>query len=283
MGEFCTMIRAKFGLGPTAKDPKMQLEESKVLEHCDMQGGYRLLVLDAPGIAPGVQPGQFVHLRIPHLESAVLRRPFSVFKAEGRSLSILYKSVGRGTQVLKSVSPGEAVHLIGPLGHGFPTVGAGRVPVLIAGGYGMAALYLVAKSQPVKGIVFVGGRSAADILCVRDFEALGWPVRVATEDGSLGAQGLVTAALEAWLAGDGRGRTPEFFACGPNGMLKAIGARASAGGWTAWLSMDRHMACGVGACLTCVQKIRTPDGGWIWERICREGPVFESRQVVWEE
>lgn len=261
----------------------MQMEEARVLEHRQIQGGYRLLELASPGIAPQVRAGQFVHLRVPHLEAAVLRRPFSVYRAEDGRLSILYKDVGRGTVALTHVQPGETVSLIGPLGRAFPQARAGALPVLVAGGYGMAALYLVARGQPVKGLAFFGGKTAADILCVDEFEALGWPVRVATEDGSLGVRGLVTDALDPWLARDRGGATPEFFACGPNGMLQAVGERAVRGGWTAWLSMDRNMGCGVGACLTCVQKIRKADGGWEWQRVCREGPVFEARQVVWND
>lgn len=261
----------------------MQMEETNVLEHRQIQGGYRLLVLQSPGIAPQVQPGQFVHLRVPQLDAAVLRRPFSVYKTEGDRLSILYKDVGRGTAALTHVPAGETVSLIGPLGSGFPRAEAGRFPVLVAGGYGMAALYIVARAQPTKGIAFFGGKTASDILCADEFEAMGWPVRVATEDGSLGVRGLVTDTLDAWLSRNRGDKTPEFFACGPNGMLKAVGERAIGGGWRAWLSMDRHMGCGVGACLTCVQKIKTPDGGWTWQRVCREGPVFECRQVVWED
>ncbi len=261
----------------------MRLEEAKVVEQREVRGGYNLLVLAAPAIAPGVRPGQFVHLRVPRLDDSVLRRPFSVFRAEDGRLSVFYKNVGRGTAAMKALAPGETVSLIGPLGNGYPAPSAGKLPVLVAGGYGMAALYLLAKGAPAKGVAFVGGKAADDILCVEDFKALGWEVRVATEDGSLGSKGLVTDALGAWLGAELKGRTPEFFACGPNGMLKAVGERAAQGGWTAWLSLDNHMGCGVGACLTCVQKIRTPDGGWEWLRVCREGPVFEGKSVVWEE
>ncbi len=261
----------------------MLLEDAKVLQQREIQGGYRLLVLAAPLIAPKVQPGQFVHLRVPRLDSAVLRRPFSVYKADGGTLSILYKAVGRGTSAMKALRDGETVSLLGPLGRGFPAPAKDKVPVLVAGGYGMAALYLVAKTSAVKGVVFVGGRSAADVLCVPEFTALGWTVHVSTDDGSLGVKGLVTDALDPWLRKDLEGRTPEFFACGPNGMLKAVGERAIRGNWTAWLSVDRKMGCGVGACLACVQKVATPDGGWTWKRVCKEGPVFESRSVVWRD
>ncbi len=260
----------------------MNLEEVKVLEHREIMGGYRLLLLDAPAIAPHVLPGQFVHVRVPHYEVALLRRPFSVYKTEGTTLSILYKNVGRGTETLTHLQPGKTLSLIGPLGHGFPTPQPEHIPVLVAGGYGMAALYMLARNAPQKGAAFFGGRSAQDILCADEFVSLGWDLRIATEDGSAGLKGLVTDALDAWLNNERLNRTPEFFACGPNGMLKAVGDRAIKGTWKAWLSMDRNMGCGVGACLTCVQKIRNPEGDWEWKRCCKEGPVFESREIVWE-
>ena len=159
----------------------MLMEDAQILRHEDIRGGYRLLVLAAPSVAPQVRPGQFVHLRIPHLESAVLRRPFSVYNAEGDMLSVLYKDVGRGTAVLKSARPGEQISLIGPLGHGFPRPGPDRFPVLVAGGYGMAPLYFLARTLPVSGSAFFGGRTATDILCQSEFETLGWTVNVATE------------------------------------------------------------------------------------------------------
>ena len=263
----------------------MNQEKTTVLEHRIFQGEYRLLRLSAPTIGPLVQPGQFVHLRVPRLENAVLRRPFSVFKADEEGLSILYATVGMGTEAMQSVKAGEEVCLLGPLGTGFPTLGKNKTPVLVAGGYGNAALYLQAKNLPVKGVAFFGGRRAQDIFCVDEFEALGWDVRVATDDGSLGTKGLVTAALDPWLEeqeAGGRSQDIEIFACGPNAMLKAVGDRALEKGLTAWLSMDRNMACGVGACLTCVIKRKT-ETGWEWARCCKDGPVFEASEILWED
>ncbi|MFC1462771.1 dihydroorotate dehydrogenase electron transfer subunit, partial [Verrucomicrobiota bacterium] len=193
---------------------------------------------------------------------------------------ILYKPVGRGTAALALVSGGEEVSLIGPLGRGFPYGPNAAFPVLVGGGYGVAPLYFLAARMNRKGILFVGGAGKADILCVSDFEALGWDVRVATEDGSMGEKGLVTDILDKWLEGHD-GAAPEFHACGPDGMLKAVGDRAEKGSRTAWLSLDKHMGCGVGACLACVQKIRDDDGSERWGRVCTDGPVFESREIVW--
>lgn len=241
---------------------------------------YFRLVVRAPQIAPLVQPGQFAHVRILPLKAALLRRPFSIFQVEGETFSILYKAVGQGTEVLSRMRPGEALSVIGPLGHGFtvPRPGA-ETPLLVAGGYGMAAMYLLAQRSPRKGIVFVGGRRRVDILCEDEFRALGWDVRVATEDGSQGERGLVTQPLLAELRRGAAGQ--KLFACGPTPMLKAVGRIAEEFQVPAELSMDEHMCCGVGVCLTCVIPVKSSDG-WEYQRTCTEGPVFDSRQVAWE-
>ncbi len=250
-----------------------------VSNECDTDQYFRLVVR-APQIAPRVQPGQFVHVRILPLKEALLRRPFSVFQVAGDCLSILYKTVGRGTEVLSRMRPGEELSLIGPLGHGFtvPQPG-GETPLLVAGGYGMAALYLLAQRSPRKGIAFAGGRRRVDILCEEDFRALGWEVRVTTEDGSHGEKGLVTQALVTELERRAPGR--RLFACGPTAMLQAVGQLAAQFDLPAELSLDEHMGCGVGVCLTCVVPIKTAEG-WEYQRTCTEGPVFDSRQVAWE-
>jgi dihydroorotate dehydrogenase electron transfer subunit len=241
---------------------------------------YFNLVLQAPEIATLVQPGQFAHVRVLPLKEALLRRPFSIFQVEGDTFSILYKQVGKGTEALAQMKPGESVSVIAPLGNGFavPPHGGGK-PLLVAGGYGMAAMYLLAKRSAQKGIVFVGGRRAVDILCVDDFRALGWEVRITTEDGSLGEKGLVTQPLQAELQRAAAGR--RLYACGPTPMLRAVSRLAEQFRVPAELSMDEHMCCGVGVCLTCVIRVRSGDG-WEYQRSCTEGPVFDARQIVWE-
>ena len=254
----------------------MHLERAKVIEHREVGGLYRLLAVAAPAIGAEVRPGQFVHVRVPNLDGSVLRRPFSVFRADGSGLSILYKSVGRGTRAMPSLKPGDEVSLLGPLGNGFPAGDAPAVPLLVAGGYGVAALYMLARSLARPGILFEGAATAAEILCRQEFEDAGWPVRVAAEDGSVGHKGRVTEILDLWLRHERDGRPVEIYACGPMGMLKAVAERAIAAGAKAWLSMDRHMGCGVGACLTCVQRVRHPGMDQTrWARVCKDGPVFE--------
>jgi len=243
---------------------------------------YFRLVLRAPQIAPLIQPGQFAHVRILPLKDALLRRPFSIFQVAGDTFSILYKTVGKGTDVLSRMRAGEELSVIAPLGHGFTVPQAGgETPVLVAGGYGMAAMFLLAQRSPQKGIVFVGGRRRVDILCEKEFAAIGWEVRATTEDGSHGEKGLVTQPLLAELQKKVPVAKRKLFACGPTPMLKAIGKIAEDFNLPAELSMDEHMCCGVGTCLTCVIPVKADDG-WEYQRTCTEGPVFDSRQIVWE-
>jgi dihydroorotate dehydrogenase electron transfer subunit len=259
---------------------KMVEQTVQIISNVPDADSYFRMKVRAPGIAPRVQPGQFAHIRVTPLKEALLRRPFSIFQVEGETVSILYKTVGKGTEALSRMRPGEELGAIGPLGHGFtiPQAG-GETPLLVAGGYGMAALFLLAQRSPRKGIVFVGGRRRLDILCENDFRALNWEVRVTTEDGSLGEKGIVTQPLMTELR-----RSParrKIFACGPTPMLKAVARIAGESDIPAELSLDEPMCCGMGVCLTCVVPIKT-GAGWEYQRSCTEGPVFDARQIVWE-
>jgi len=255
-------------------------EKCRVLEHTDIGSGYRCIVFEAPQIASAAEPGQFVHVRVPALEASALRRPFSIFNAENGRLELLYKTVGRGTAALNAVKPGDEVSVMGPLGHGFPTDCSGE-PLLVGGGFGVAPLYFLARIMKGKGLspkLFVGGRTKSDLLALDRFAALGVQVFPATNDGSAGAKGLVTDPLDDELIRlRGAGRQFELFACGPDPMLKAVSMRATGSKSRGWISMDRHMVCGVGACYACIQK--TVRGN---SRCCIEGPVFAAADLVWD-
>ena len=252
-------------------------EQSVVALHEDAGPGYRFLELEAPRLADALAPGQFVHVRVPGLEPTALRRPFSVFDADGGRVTLLYKVVGRGTAALARAQVGDAVEVLGPLGHGFPSSSKG-VPLLVGGGYGVAPLHFLAKRlKDPRAILFVGGRTKDDLLALDRFAALGVEVRIATNDGSAGEKGFVTGPLDAALEGlRARGEAFELFTCGPDGLLKAVADRAVAARMPGWISMDRHMVCGVGACYACIQK--TVRGN---SRCCVEGPVFRAEDLVW--
>lgn len=275
-------------------------EETTVLSNEQAGVGCRRLRLAAPGICRAARPGQFVHVLVAALGPGAMRRPISICDADCDSgaLTLVFKIVGRGTEALAGLRPGESVDLIGPLGSAFPAPGdLSHVSVaLVGGGYGVAPLFFLARRLVASGlpapVLFAGGRTAADLLLLDDFHALGVDVRVATEDGSAGVRGLVTAPLDAWLAGfDGAGassagadgaRPPTICACGPAPMLRALDGRARSHGYPAWLSMDRRMACGIGACLGCVQPVRGPDGSRALARVCADGPVFPSGAIIWD-
>jgi dihydroorotate dehydrogenase electron transfer subunit len=204
-----------------------------------------------------------------------------VFDADGGRVTLLYKVVGRGTAALAHVRPGDAVEVMGPLGRGFPATSKG-VPLLVGGGYGVAPLHFLAKRlKDPRAVLFVGGRTKDDLLALDRFAALGVEVRVATNDGSAGAKGFVTGPLDEALDGlRARGEEFELFTCGPDGLLKAVAERAVAAGMPGWISMDRHMICGVGACFACIQKVRRA-GAIFNARCCMDGPVFKAEELVW--
>lgn len=254
---------------------------AKTLAHVEIGAGYRRLVLEAPELSAALAPGQFVHVRVPSLEPSALRRPFSVFDAADGRVTVLYKTVGRGTSALNCVKPGDEVSVLGPLGRGFPVECDGAA-LLVGGGYGVAPLHFLARVLKASGrndvIAFIGGRTSNDLLAVDELRALGVDVRLATNDGSAGTKGLVTDPLDDELARlRAEGRRFELFACGPDPMLKAVAMRANGTGAKGWISMDRHMICGVGACYACIQK--TVRGN---SRCCVEGPVFRATDLVWE-
>ena len=251
-----------------------------VLRNEPFAAGYYLLSLRAPEVVADVRPGQFLHLQVPDLTDRLLRRPFSIFKAQQDRLEILYKVVGRGTDALSRVRPGAHVDVIAPLGTPFRIPDKRETPILAAGGYGMAALYILAQRAPRPGAVCVGARTAADVLAPEEFQALGFRVEITTEDGSRGSRGIVTDALGRLL--DEHPPHPVVYACGPNPMLRRVAEIAAKHTLPAQISLDRNLGCGVGACLTCVVRIRTGPDTWDYQRACREGPVFDAHTILWD-
>lgn len=258
-------------------------EDAQILANFKLQADYFQVDLQAPRIASNVHPGQFVHVQFPRFEHRVLRRPFSVYNAVDESgiLSIIYKVIGEGTRHLSRLSAGDTANLLGPLGRGFTLPRHGQTPIIVAGGYGCAATYLLARRSPVPCVVLIGGRSSEDLLLTGEFADLGCEVKLATEDGSRGHQGLVTELLAEAL--DEAPASPAVYACGPNPMLKAVSDQVLERDLDAEISLDHAMCCGVGACFACVMKMKadTPEG-WEYVRTCLEGPVFKASRAYWD-
>jgi dihydroorotate dehydrogenase electron transfer subunit len=258
------------------------LFESKIIENRELRGDYRKVVFDTPLKAAEVAPGQFVHVEIPNLRERVLRRPFSICDvSESGALTLVYKIVGVGTEALSALPAGGSCGILGPLGTPFSVPGPGETPIVVAGGYGSAATYILAKRSLEPGVLLLGARSAEDLILVDEFEKLGFEVRLATDDGSAGIKGFVTELLRPFLESGGTGKH-RFYGCGPQGMLMAMGRELVAAGIDGEISLDELMCCGVGACFACVAKVKDASSGdgWRYARTCVEGPVFKASEVV---
>lgn len=230
-------------------------------------------------------PGQFVGVLCRDGEGydPLLRRPFSLYRVEADTFSILYRASGRGTRILTRARAGDKVDVLGPLGSGFDlsAAEAGGRAILVGGGVGVPPIFHLSQALGQRGVtvdVCVGFASARRAFGLADWRRLGVEPQVATDDGSLGRRGYVTELLEEAL---GRGPAP-VFACGPRPMLAAVARLAQGAGAPVQVAMEEWMGCGVGACLSCVCLVRS-EHGTRWARVCREGPVFDGSKVVWSD
>ena len=260
-----------------------------MLENCTIEsneilkGDYRKVVFNAPGIAAKVAPGQFAHVQISNLSDRILRRPFSICDVDqsGR-MTLIYKIVGRGTTALSELSSNSTCSILGPQGVPFSIPSNDEVPVIVAGGYGAAATLILARRSPIPGIILLGSRTTDDLILIEEFEKVGFEVRIATEDGSLGTKGMVTALLDEVL-NESNSTKYSFKGCGPHGMLMAVGKMLLKADRDGELSLDHLMCCGVGACFACVVKVRSDNqDGWRYARTCNEGPVFKASSIWYE-
>ncbi|MDD2679439.1 MAG: dihydroorotate dehydrogenase electron transfer subunit [Candidatus Omnitrophica bacterium] len=242
--------------------------QAKILAQTKIKNSYWRCTLRAAPIARLARPGQFVNIKISAGLTPLLRRPFSIHGISGDKLTLLYEVVGQGTQILAQKKAGESLDIIGPLGNGFELKSA-RPALIVAGGMGAAPLLFLATK--VKTLVLVGAKTKEQLLCVQEFKKSGCRVKISTDDGSAGFKGRVSELLKHNLAGYNT-----IYACGPKPMLKAVAEVAKKYKLPAQLSLEEHMACGIGACLGCV--VKTKDG---LRRVCKEGPVFLAEDLIW--
>jgi dihydroorotate dehydrogenase electron transfer subunit len=255
---------------------------AQVRTHFEVAPGYRRLGLDTADAFVGARPGQFVMLGLGPAGPRLLRRPFSIHRRIAGGIELLYRVVGPTTRAMAVLLPGAVVDLLGPLGRGF-TVPAGlRRLALTAGGIGVAPMVFLAETlvarQDAPGAidVYLGGRSRQDLLCRGDFERLGLPVTVTTDDGSAGDRCLVTVPLASATAVS----PPELIcACGPPAMLRCVAQMAMARRIACQVSIETLMACGMGACLGCA--VAGSDPGAPYLHVCRDGPVFDAADLDW--
>ena len=213
------------------------------------------------------RPGQFVNIQI---DGLYLRRPISVCDYAEDSLTLVYKTVGKGTKQMSEMTAGEKLDILTGLGNGYDMTKSGNAPLLIGGGVGVPPLYALAKKLIKEGkkvSVIIGFNTADEIFYQDEFAKLGAEVFVTTVDGSVGTKGFVTDAVK------GIGEYTHVYTCGPEPMLKAVYNGTETSGQ---YSFEERMGCGFGACMGCSCKTKYGN-----KRICKDGPVLEKEEIIW--
>ena len=210
--------------------------------------------------------GQFVNLKI---DGLYLRRPISVCDWDETTITLIYKVVGKGTEIMAEAKPGQTFDVLTGLGNGYDTAKSGNKPLLLGGGVGIPPLFALCKKLIAEGkkpTVILGFNKQVEIFLADEFRALGAEVIICTADGSVGVKGFVTDAMKD-LDYD------YFYTCGPMPMFRAIEAVAVTSGQ---YSFEERMGCGFGACMGCSCKTKYGN-----KRICRDGPVLEREEIIW--
>jgi dihydroorotate dehydrogenase electron transfer subunit len=248
-----------------------------VAENIQLNETNFLLKLQAQEPLPEIRPGQFVNIDISNCKEIFLRRPFSIFEADynNQTISLIVKILGRGSKKLTEVRPGEVLSLIYPLGRHFTYPLPGERILAVGGGSGLAPMLFLAKESglpPQDVDILIGARSASDHVDAAAYSNYG-TLHYTTEDGTMGFRGLVT---QHPIFADHLDKYTKIYACGPDGMMKAIAKEAKKAGVECEVSLENLMACGFGVCLCCIEP--TVKGNVC---ICTEGPVFNIKDLKW--
>ncbi len=250
--------------------PKFSLDAEILGQERMAEAVYRMTV-HCPEIAEVAQPGNFVQMRLLGGE-IFLRRPFGIADADAGkgTLTFMYRVLGRGTAAFSCLRPGESVNVLGPLGKGF-CMDVER-PLIVGGGMGLSPLLFYAKSMGKKADVLMGGKHASEMFWTKLFELYAREIYVTTDDGSMGTKGFAVSLLPELL------ETKNYdavMACGPDIMMQKAAELSKAAGVPCQVSLEKRMACGLGACLSC--SIDTAGG--MRKKVCKDGPVFWAEEV----
>jgi len=261
----------------------MKKIKAKIIDNRKIPAGFYKMRVRSVYLAKNTRPGQFFEVRCPDGSGTFLRRPLGAHRINKTGVEMLYEVAGKGTKALSGMKAGQELDIIGPLGNGFDvpkTKGSRPTTILVAGGIGVAPLVALAESLGRRGKVtaIIGARKKSHVLCESDMKKAGAKVLVATEDGSKGVKGLVTEVLVKALITTKDQRLATIYACGPTGMLKAVAGIAAKYNIACQVSMEEHMACGVGVCLGCPVKMKKTGA---YKMVCKDGPVFDAKGIAW--
>ncbi len=246
--------------------------KAKIIENRNIVSNYFLLKLKLSKPMGAVKPGQFVMLKVPD-NNIFLRRPFSIYDYGRATITIIYRVVGKGTELLSKAEKNTKTFVLGPLGNGFTLTKRDKY-IIIAGGIGVAGVHLLIKSLKNKARIFYGCSNKEELKVVNDI--LRYDLRISTIDGSKGFKGDVVALFrKEKMTLDGK--DVEIFTCGPEGMIKNIRKTIEKSQTPCQVLVEERMACGLGLCFGCA--VRTIDEKEPYKRACKEGPVFDLWQI----
>jgi len=283
--------------------------KAKILSNIALSLGHYKIVLEAPEIAKVILPGQFLEIKCSDTLDPFLRRPLSVhgLDAQRGVIEILFKVVGKGTEMLARKGRRDILDIIGPLGNGFSINESLNSYCLVGGGMGIAPLMALAEKlaqlKNKKLYLILGAKNKRFVLLEEEFKQLGFQVGIATDDGSYGQKGLATEVLKKFIPQKDLRRLVQpahhppnrkkreltsvtigaykpidiIYACGPKEMLKAAAKIAQENEISAQVCLEEYMACGLGVCLGCA--VKTKNG---YKMVCKDGPVFEASEIIWE-
>ncbi len=235
-------------------------------------------------ISAALEPGNFVHIKASRDYDPLFRRAMSVHVSEGAFFSILFRTVGKGTTRLSELERGDRADIVGPLGNKFAIPASDEIAVFVAGGTGVPPLHFLARRLlenrviPADRMTYLCGVTGAfDRWLTEDPQALGIDCRISSDDGSIGYHGFVTNLLIERLNQVDSKRV-RVYSCGPEAMMREVSRICLERNVRCQLSLEGDMPCGIGTCLGCVVEVR--DGAEKFRRICKDGPVFDSTEVV---
>ncbi len=250
------------------------VENASVVSMANLTDDVYDITIHCPEIASWAKAGQFVEL-YPDNGANLLARPISIcgMDAEKGDIRLVFRVVGKGTELFSRLGTGDKIRVLGPCGNGFNLKDGSAV--LVGGGIGVPPLLETCRQLKGDKTVVLGFRDKSSVILCDEFKALGARVYIATDDGSLGFKGNVVELMKSeGITGD------MIYSCGPKIMLEALSDYAEERGIACQVSLEERMACGIGACVGCVVKIKDGDG-WTHKKVCKDGPVFDSREVIW--
>jgi dihydroorotate dehydrogenase electron transfer subunit len=291
-----------------------KLFQTSVTENKQLAKNHYLITLHPLKRITKPEPGQFFMLSADNSLDPLLKRPFSLHRWLGPDFQILYRIVGKATEILKEQKKGDVLEIMGPLGNGFPLIKRHDKPILIGGGLGIAPIFAFAETiADKKPLFFIGAKTKKELLCVDELKSIGINPIISTDNGTLGRKGRITDVLRDFLSRyvsteqfdpeltaeglaegsslpdlvpcptdgtrvrSGAGLTRYcLYACGPKLMLRELSDITKKYGLRAYVALEENMACGIGACLSCV--VNTKEG---LKRVCKEGPVFPIEEIIW--